>query len=186
MPRELILGNTRLLVSFDADYRLRDFYYPHVGAENHLGGAVSRFGVQVDGQFRWVERAQGWSIAIGYEPDSLVGRVEARNDQLGIALVSTDAVDFHEALYVREIVVHNLRPAAREVRLFFHHDFSISGSAVGDTALYDLVARGVVHFKGRRYFLANVLVGETAGATQWATGQKGLNGKEGTFRDAED
>jgi len=186
MPRDLILGNTRMLISFDADYRLRDLYYPHVGSANHAGGAVSRFGVYVGGQFRWVERAQGWSIAIGYEPDSLVGRVEARHDDLGLGLVASDVVDFHETLYVREIVVHNLRPEPREVRLFFHHDLAISNTAVGDTALLDPIARGLVHFKGRRYFLANVLVGESAGAAQWATGQKGVNGREGTFRDAED
>jgi glucoamylase len=186
MPRELVLGNTRMLISFDADYRMRDFYYPHVGSENHTGGSVSRFGLYVDGKFRWVERGQGWSIAIGYEPDSLVGRVEARHEELGIALVAIDTVDFHEALYVREIVVHNLRPAAREVRLYFHHDFSISETAVGDTASFDPGSGGVVHYKGARYFLANVLIGDTPGATEWATGQKGVNGREGTFRDAED
>ena len=73
MPRYLSLGNERMLVSFDADYRLRDLYYPHIGSENHVGGAVARTGVHVDGQFRWLERAAGWSIAMGYEPDTLVG-----------------------------------------------------------------------------------------------------------------
>ena len=90
MPRLLSLGNERMLVSFDADYRLRDFFYPHIGTENHLGGSQSRMGIHVDGQFRWLERAAGWSIAIGYEPDTLVGRVEARHDQLGIALTCTE------------------------------------------------------------------------------------------------
>jgi len=175
-----------MLVSFDADYRLRDLFYPHIGAENHLGGAVSRLGVYVDGQFRWLERAAGWSIDIGYEPDTLVGRVEARHDELGIALTCADAVDFHESLYVREIVVRNLRPAARAVRLFFHQNFAISNSELGDTAAFDPVTGGIVHFKGARYFLANVMVDDKVGAADWATGQKGVNGKEGTFRDAED
>jgi glucoamylase len=186
MPRHLSLGNERMLVSFDADYRLRDLYYPHIGSENHVGGLVCRIGVHVDGQFRWLERASGWSIAIGYEPDTLIGHVEARHDALGLALVFTDAVDFHEALYVREIAVHNLRAAPRAVRLFFHQNFAISNSELGDTAAFDPRTGGIVHFKGARYFLANVMVDSTVGAADWATGQKGVGGKEGTFRDAED
>jgi GH15 family glucan-1,4-alpha-glucosidase len=186
MPRHLSLGNERMLVSFDADYRLRDLYYPHIGSENHVGGAIARTGVHVDGEFHWLERAAGWSIAIGYEPDTLVGRVEARHEELGLALVFTDAVDFHEALYVREIAVRNLRPTPRAVRLYFHQNFAISNSELGDTAAFDPKTGGVVHFKGARYFLANVMVGSTVGASDWATGQKGVGGKEGTFRDAED
>jgi glucoamylase len=175
-----------MLVSFDADYRLRDLYYPHIGSENHVGGAVSRVGVDADGHFRWLERAAGWSIAMGYEPGTLVGRVEARHEELGLALVFTDAVDFHESLYVREIVVNNLRSLPRKVRLFFHHNFAISNTEVGDTAAFDPKTGGIVHFKGPRYFLANVMVGDAVGVTDWATGQKGVNGREGTFRDAED
>ena len=186
MPRHLSLGNERMLVSLDADYRLRDLFYPHIGTENHLGGALSRMGVHVDGQFRWLERASGWSIAIGYEPDTLVGHVEAQHEELGLALVMTDVVDFHETLYVREIAVRNLRAVPRTVRLFFHQNFMISNSEVGDTAAFDPVTGGMVHYKGARYFLANVLVGDAAGATDWATGQRGIGGKEGTFRDAED
>src|SRR5947207_2124277 len=83
------------------------------------GGSLARMGIYVDGQLRWLVRAAGWSIAIGYEPDTLVGRIEARHDELGIALACADAVDFHEALYVREIVVRNLRPTPRKMRLFF-------------------------------------------------------------------
>src|SRR4030095_8728203 len=119
-------------------------------------------------------------------PDTLIGRIQARHDELGLALTFADAVDFHEALYVREIVVRNLRPAPRKVRLYFHQNFAISNSELGDTAAFDPMTGGIVHFKGARYCLANVMVGDTAGAIDWATGQKGVNGKEGTFRDAED
>ncbi len=185
MPRDLPLGNGRLLVTFDGDYRLRDLYFPHVGGENHVGGSICRFGVFVDGRFSWVERDQGWSISMRYEPDTLVGQVEARHPGLGVALLSQDAVDFHEALYVRRVVVQNLRGEPRSLRIFFHQNFAISDNEVGDTAVYDPVARAVVHYKGSRYFLANLQVGDRVGVSSWAVGQKAL-GKEGTFRDAED
>jgi glucoamylase len=82
-------------------------------------------------------------------------------------------------------VIRNLADASREVRVFFHHDFRISESDVGDTAAYDPQTRTVTHYKGYRYFLANLMVDGTAGIESFAIGQKG-HGKDGTWRDAED
>ncbi len=38
MPRDLPIGNGTLLAAFDFDYRIRDFYFPRVGKENHALG----------------------------------------------------------------------------------------------------------------------------------------------------
>ncbi len=67
MPRDLPIGNERMLVLFDEDYLLRELYYPNVGKENHAGGFVFRFGVWVDGQFAWMGlkkpgNENGWLI----------------------------------------------------------------------------------------------------------------------------
>jgi GH15 family glucan-1,4-alpha-glucosidase len=175
-----------MLVTFDDEYRIRDLYYPFVGKENHVGGHYCRFGAYVDGRFSWIERAHGWTLELGYEPDTLVTRVECRNDAMGIALSCSDCVDFHATLFLRRVEITNLRPAAREVRLFFHQDLRIAESEVGDTAAYDPATRAVVHYKGNRYFLANVSVNGEVGVRHWAIGQKGQPGKEGTWRDAED
>jgi hypothetical protein len=37
----------------------------------------------------------------------------------------------------------------------FHQDFHIAGSVVGDTAYYEPERRGVIHYKGPRWFLIN-------------------------------
>ncbi len=185
MPRDLPIGNERLLVLFDADYQLRDLYYPSVGKENHVGGYVFRFGVWVDGRFAWVGANNGWTIDRRYEPETLVTQVSLRHDGLGLELSCSDCVDFHETVYLRRVVVKNLTDSARAVRLFFHHDFRISESDVGDTAVYDPATKSVVHYKGYRYFLANLSVDGRAGVNAFATGQKG-QGREGTWRDAED
>jgi hypothetical protein len=71
MPRDLPIGNGHLLINFDADFRIRDIYYPFVGKENHAGGHPFRFGVMVDKDFRWVGRAEGWQIELAYEPGRL-------------------------------------------------------------------------------------------------------------------
>lgn len=185
MPRDLPIGNDRMLVNFDEDYVVRDLYYPNVGKENHAGGYPFRFGVFVDGTFSWMGRPNGWRIERRYEPDTLVTQVSCVNEALQLQLDCSDCVDFHETLLVRKVVVKNLGAAEREVKLFWHHDFRISESDVGDTAAYDPETRTVTHYKGYRYFLANVMADGAPGIDSFAIGQKG-HGKDGTWRDAED
>ena len=184
MPRDLPLSNGRLMVAFDSAYRLRDIYFPHVGKDNHATGHAFRLGVWAAGRFAWM--GPEWSPALRYEPDTLATRVEARHDALGVALLCQDAVDFYENVLVRHIRVTNLATDAREIRLFFHHDFYISGNEVGDTALFSPGPQALVHYKDDRYFLMNAMVGGVAGVTSWACGLKGVSGLEGTWRDAED
>ena len=184
MPRDIVLANGSLLVGFDRTYQIRDLFYPTIGGENHAVNFPFRFGVWVDGQFAWIE--DGWDLAFDYQDDSLVARVTARHNALGLSLECHDAVDFHENVYIRHITVLNQRDARRECRLFFHHDFRIGGTDIGDTALYDPRLRCVIHYKRQRYFLANLSVRGVAGVEQYATGVKAYDGLEGTWRDAED
>jgi GH15 family glucan-1,4-alpha-glucosidase len=181
------VGNGRLLVCFDKDYRIRDLYFPHVGQENHLGGNPCRFGVFVDGRFSWV--GEGWKRELGYEDDTLVTRVSLYHPELALLMSCRDVVDFHEDIYLREVTIENLLPKNRVVEFFFGQDFDISGNSIGDTAAHDPRSEGVVHYKGARYFLVNGMSGELGqggGLSQFAVGVKKTDGKEGTFRDAED
>jgi GH15 family glucan-1,4-alpha-glucosidase len=111
--------------------------------------------------------------------------VTCTHEGLGIELVCADCVDFHETVLLRRVVVRNLADHARSIKLFWHHDFRISESDVGDTAAYDPSTKTVTHYKGYRYFLANLLVDGTAGIDSFAIGQKG-HGRDGTWKDAED
>ncbi len=184
MPRDIPLGNGRLLICFDKEYRIRDLYFPHVGQENHLSGSPCRMGVFVDGRFSWV--GEDWKRELLYEDDSLVTRVDLYHPELALLITCRGAVDFHENIYLREIQVENLLPHARQVRLFFTHDLSISGNSIGDTAAFDPSSGGVVHYKGSRYFLFNGMTSQSEGLSQFAVGVKNVGGREGTFRDAED
>jgi GH15 family glucan-1,4-alpha-glucosidase len=62
MPRDLPVGNGSLLLNFDKSYNLRDIYWPHVGQELHTAGDISHTGVWVDGQFAWLDAAEGNTI----------------------------------------------------------------------------------------------------------------------------
>jgi len=184
MPRDIPVGNSRLLVCFDRNYLIRDLYFPHVGQENHVGGNSCRFGVRAGKRFSWV--GEEWKKELLYEEDTLVTNVTLYHQDLEVLMVCRDAVDFHENVFVREIVVENLAPENRRIEVFFGQDFDISGNSVGDTAAYDPVAGGIVHYKGSRYFLINGFSDRLQHLSQFAVGVKRAGGREGTYRDAED
>lgn len=186
MPRDLPLGNERLLVSFDSNYVIRDIYYPYIGRENHCIGHEFRVGVWVNGRFSWID-SPGWNRVLDYVEDTLVSDVTLRNDGLGVEIHFTDAVDFVVDAFLRRITVKRISGPDAEVRLFFHHDFHLYGNDIGDTAFYDPELNAVIHYKDRRYFLMEGMVdGGEGGISQFACGQKEFEGKEGTWRDAED
>jgi len=184
MPRDLPLSNGTLLVAFDLEYRIRDIYFPHVGMENHAVGHAFRVGVWVDGRFGWMDA--DWQPALHYADPTMVTDVTAASPSLGVTLQFTDAVDFYENVLVRRIRVTNREAAAREIRVFLHHDFHLKENDVGDTALYSPEVGALLHYKDDRYFLINCLAGETVGVPHYACGQKEVGGAEGTWRDAED
>jgi glucoamylase len=185
VPRDLVIGNGSLQVMFDAAYRLRDVYFPNLGKENHTVGHPCRFGVFADGRLSWVDSPE-WERRIAYEIDALVTDVTLTHRQFGLVLRVRDAVDFHENIYIREVAVRNGGSHPRDIRLFFHQDFHLYGSEVGDTALYDPRLNAVLHYKGRRYLLVNAMTPARAGVEDWAIGVKEFQGAEGTWRDAED
>ncbi|HEY5218932.1 MAG TPA: glycoside hydrolase family 15 protein, partial [Gemmatimonadaceae bacterium] len=184
MPRDLPLANGAMLVTFGRDYLIRDIYFPNIGKENHVSGHPFRFGVWTEGQMAWV--GSDWTLDLRYESGTLVTIVRAQHERLGISLECHDTVDFFENILLRRIVVHNDIPRPRAIRVFFHHDFRINGTEVGDTAFFDPETQSIIHYKDNRYFLINCSVGARAGITQYACGTKGVDGKEGTWRDAED
>lgn len=184
MPREIVLGNGQMLVTFDSFLNMRDLYYPYVGLWNHIGGHRSGMGVWCEGQFSWVGDS-GWKCDLDYSGETLVSSVRLRHEGMGIELHCSDAVHYQENVFLRRCVVGNLRPRMREVRLFFHQDFSIDDTDVGDTAVYDPAAGLLYHYKRDRYFMVDGASAQ-GGIYQYATGVKRFRGAEGTWRDAED
>src|SRR6266436_2771533 len=135
MPRDLPLGNGELLINFDKSYNLRDIYWPHVGQELHTAGGICHTGVWVNGQFAWLD-APEWQRELLYDKETLVTHVTLLHPTLQLQLVFSDAVDFHDDIFLRHIVVTNQADHPREVRLFFHYHWHISRDAEGNTVLY--------------------------------------------------
>ncbi|HEX5141130.1 MAG TPA: glycoside hydrolase family 15 protein, partial [Dehalococcoidia bacterium] len=184
MPRDLPLSNGRLMVTFDSEYALRDIYYPHVGMENHAFRCRSRLGVWAEGEFSWLDDGV-WQLSPRYAEDSLVTRVEARNQRTGLVLTIEDCVDLDQDILLRRFTARSstVQPV-HDVRLFIHLDVALGGNVVGDTVFFHPACKALVAYKNVHYLL---LGGRTEARPQfdaWTTGRK--DGTRESWRDAED
>lgn len=185
MPRSIVLGNGKLQVNFDVNYVVRDLFFPHVGQENHFAGERCRTGFWSNGRFAW-EEDPVWERQIGYLEDTLVSEVRLFHPEWGLQLVFNDTVDLDRAILFRRLTATNNAEEEQEVRAFFHYDFHIYEHEVGDTILFDPQTEAIIAYKGSRYFLANVQSPDGHGVRNWAIGVTEFQGREGTWRDAED
>ncbi|MDP3963632.1 MAG: glycoside hydrolase family 15 protein [bacterium] len=185
MPRSLTLANGTLLAGIDGRAQVRDLYFPYIGLENQVGGhLLFRIGVWAEGDIAWFDDPS-WQIEVRCASESLVGKIQAVNERLGVRIEFTDLVYNEKAIFVREAVVRNMRSEKRIVKIYFCQEFEIYESHRGDTAYLDPFRNVVVHYKGRRAFLINAVSG-AKGFDDYSIGLFGIEGKEGTFRDAED
>lgn len=182
MTRNLILGNGNMLVCLDKNARIRDFYYPHVGEENHVSSKVHRIGVWVEGKFSWISSTD-WDLSIKYKKETLVSEIWAYNDELKIGIKMNEAVHPEKNIYLREFSVEN-KGKARKVKIFFNQEFQVSESNIGDTVYYDPISKSIVNYKGRRYFLISGEFDKKS-FSDYATGVSGVDGRAGTYVDAE-
>ena len=178
-----MIGNGNVLVGYDANYSIRDLFYPHVGLENQTLGNVCRSGFFVDGRFAWLEDP-AWQRQLGYWQDTLVTDVTLSHPGLGISVHFEDFVDMARDYLIRKVRVTSINPVAN-LRVFFHHDWYMHESDLGTTVLYEPEHRAVIAYKGDRWALAGGICGGEFGISSWATGKKGA-GLSGTWVDAED
>lgn len=185
MSRSIILSNGTLAVALDSNGIVRDFYFPHVGLENHARQHyIHRVGVFAEDRLHWLSDGD-WHILVRCEDEALVSDITARHDGLGVELRFSDTVCADKNIFLRHVVVKNLREHARDIKLYFSHEFEIHKMHGSDTAYYDPLSHSIIHYKGRRVFLVNGLLdGEVF--SDYATGRAHALGREGSHRDAED
>ena len=188
MARPVVLSNGELHVGLNKYGLVHDFYYPYVGFENHSAGTSLRHkvGVFVDGLMSWLDEDNNWEFTFTYPHTSLIGHTVATNALLGIVLEFDDTVDAEISIFMRNIHIVNMFDHPREIKLFMHQAFAIGDSRSNtDTAQYLPDSNAILHYRGRRAF---VISGEHKGEPfdQFTIGLFGVEGHEGSFRDAED
>ena len=187
MSRPIVLSNGEMNVGLNDYGMVHDFFYPYVGFENHTIGADTRhkIGVYVDGAISWLDNGD-WAFTFSYPHNALIGRTVAKNHKIGIILEFDDFVDANISAFMRNIHVINALYRPCEVKLFMHQAFKIGDSASNtDTAQYLPDNNAILHYRGRRAF---VITGNHNDKSfdQYAIGVFGIEGKEGTYKDAED
>lgn len=187
MGRPVVLSNGQLFVGLDENGLVHDFYYPYVGLENLTNARSSqhKIGLWVDGQFSWTDDGS-WRVSIDFEADALISNIELHSEKLQLSLQLQDFIDTEHNAFVRHITIKNEAAAARDVRLFMHQVFEISRDGRADTALYVPDDHYLLDYKGRYCLLIAGKFNDGGDFDQYAVGNYGIEGKAGTFKDAED
>lgn len=182
-----MLGNGALTVGLNEQGLVHDFYYPYVGLDNLTTSRSvhHKIGIWVDGEFSWVDDGS-WDISIAFEEDALVSSIRMQSDALKVELLFQDFVDNEFNAFCRQITVVNQWDNPREIRLFMHQAFQISRGGRADTALFVPEENYILDYKGRCSLLIYGQSSDGQFYDQFAIGNYGIEGKEGTFRDAED
>lgn len=188
MARPIVLSNGELHVAINKYGLVHDFYFPYVGFENHAAGRDMRHkvGVWVDGAISWLDSDSAWTFEFSYPHSALVGHTVAKNEQIGIIVEFDDCVDAQMSAFLRNIHVINTRDTERDIRLFMHQVFAIGDSRSNtDTGQYLPDSDAILHYRGRRAF---VIAGSYNDQPfdQHSIGLFGIEGHEGTYRDADD
>lgn len=187
LGRPVVLSNGQLFVGLDEHGLVHDFYFPYVGLDNLTTARSSqhKIGVWVDGLFSWTDDGS-WQITVDFDQKSLVSNIHMESAKLGVRLEFEDFVDCETNAFVRCISVTNQRDQERDIRLFMHQVFEISRDGRADTALFVPDDHYLLNYKGRCCLLIAGKIGEEGGFDQYAVGNYQIEGKAGTFKDAED
>jgi GH15 family glucan-1,4-alpha-glucosidase len=185
--RPVVLSNGQLFVGLDESGLVHDFYYPYVGLENltNARSTQHKIGVWVDGIFSWVDDGS-WEAHIDFEVDALVSDIRLQNRGLDLSLHLQDYIDPTVNALVRHITIYNESPKDREVRLFMHQVFEISRHGRADTAMYVPDDNYLLDYKGRYCLAIGGKYEDGQSFDQYAVGNYGIEGKAGTYKDAED
>jgi GH15 family glucan-1,4-alpha-glucosidase len=175
----MVLGNGNTMVCLDKFGQVRDFYFPYVGQENHLGqNQVHKIGVFVDSKMHWIDGGK-WRVKIGFERNSMVSKMEAVNDEAKVSISSTDIVYNERNIFLRKMVVQNNGISARNLKVFLNQQFKIGDTNHADTAYFSSTIGSIIHYKGRRVFLVGGTC-EDKPFDDYGIGFCGIEGKEGT------
>lgn len=187
MGRPVVLSNGRMFVGLDENGLVHDFYYPYVGLENLTSARLSphKIGVWVDGSFSWTDDGS-WQTTVDFEAEALISHIMLHSDKLQLTVQLQDFIDPEYNTFIRRVHISNEQEEAREVRLFMHQVFEISRAGRSDTALYVPDAHYILDYKGRYCLLIAGKDATGASFDEYAVGNYGIEGKQGTFKDAED
>src|SRR4030043_1047980 len=185
MAKAAVLGNGKLLIGLDRFGQVKDVYFHYAGLENHVSeNLVHKIGVWANDRLSWLSDS-AWQVTVATEKDTMGTLIAAESQEFGLKIKLSDIVYNEKNIFIREIEVENLYDVRRKIKIYFNQEFNIGQTHTGDTAYYDPKDNTLIHYKGRRVFLINTLY-EGKSFDDYSVGLMGIEGKDGTFKDAED
>lgn len=185
MAKLITLGNGSTLVGLDKWGQVKDLYFHYPGLENHVSEALThKIGFYIDSNFTWIDDGN-WVSKISSKESTMASDITLRSERFGIEVHFEDVVYNEKNVFLRQVVVKNLYDRERKITVYFNSQFDISQTGTGDSAFYDPRGRVIIHYKGRRVFLVNSDF-EGRGFDEYSVGLLGIEGKSGTYMDAED
>ncbi len=187
MARSAILSNGSLTVGIDEKGLVHDFYYPYVGLENlNSARLVPHFiGIWVDGDFSWIND-EDWKVDVKLHHYAMITQSRHTNEKLELSLSIESFVDYNNDVFVRHVIIQNKGKKKKSIRIFFHQAFQISSEGRSDTALYVPEGNYILDYKGRCVLIAKAAFEDGVEFDQYAVGNMAIEGKDGTYKDAED
>lgn len=187
MARSAILGNGTIAVGIDEAGLVHDFYFPFVGLENLNNARIAPhlIGIWINNQFSWLNDGS-WESSVELSDEAMYVTSTHRKESFGIEIKMVSFVDLDYNAFIRQIKITNLTDKDINLRIFFHQVFEISRDGRSDTAMYVPDGHYILDYKGKASILIKAQLDNGDGFDQYAVGNYGIEGKEGTFKDAED
>lgn len=139
-----------MLININDRLQVTDFYYPHVGQENHLAQFSNKLFFRINGKIVELNH-DAFSISTKYIIDSLVGYSILTHLETGIEIIFEDFVVPNNNAFVRKFEIINKSKDHAEIYIYFQNNFSIYENDIGDTAIWYQPAGCLVHYKKNRY-----------------------------------
>ncbi len=165
LARTFIVGNGSILATGDRRGTLREFYAPFVAPEHQWLRRPAGIGISVDGRTHWLPADFESRLAEG--GDAPIVDLSLVSTTLGLELWVEAYVDAPLGVLVRRVQVTNRSSATRDLRLLFHHDFTMGPGEPHESASRDTVSGGVLHQGARRFALVNMETSDGWGVPYW-------------------
>lgn len=179
MATSLVLGNGNMLINIDEHMQMTDFYWPHVGRNNHLMGHHIRNYFWDIGHLVGLDDESVFKVTPEYEKDSLAGRSTIESEKFGVRILIENTILPHKDIYLARFTVTNFFAMKRSLKFFFNHDFYLKEHNVGDTACWYPMSNMLFHYKDNIY----LGIGSIKGISQYSCDKSHSNGGEGTLPD---
>ncbi|MBS7346615.1 MAG: hypothetical protein KIG14_02795 [Candidatus Sacchiramonaceae bacterium] len=182
------LGGDSIAVNIDNFGQICDIFIPQLG-RNILPSnqTIHKIGIFIDDICLWLDD-KSWTINTQYDSSAATVKTEAINQRYQIKLCLADVASDGQIL--RKIKIEDLSGQDRQLKFFVYQNFILADGALNpDTAQIIDNGSAALHYNASTSIVTRLESRAETGyhsSTHYTVGIFGVNGLEGSWRDAED